>query len=301
MNSLGVIFALLALGFGPAVFWLYYFYKKDSIEPEPLSLIRAVFLWGMFSVGPAILLENAVPAPPIAGIVIVAPIVEEALKFLVVYLVVYNHIEFDEPMDGVVYASAAALGFASLENLLYLGSEFYSPKGQPYTMAVLRAFLSVPAHALMSICWGYALGVAKFSEKGKGTGIALTGLGTAILAHGGFNFVCSLGPLWMIGMLILTPFMWGPIHSKIHKAHLVSPHLNDLQQKEIRKSQYHGAEIIDPKWFDNRVVAVLLLFTLAPVGMYALYKNSRFSLPEKLAIMSIWLVATGLLTVNYAD
>lgn len=301
MNSMTVILAALALGFGPAVFWLYYFYKKDSIEPEPLSLIRAVFLWGMFSVGPAILLENAVPAPPLAGAVIVAPIIEETLKFLVVYLVVYNHIEFDEPMDGVVYASAAALGFASLENVLYLASEFNHPRGQPYIMAVLRAFLSVPAHALMSICWGYALGLAKFAEKGKGTGIALTGLATAILAHAGFNFVCSLGPLWMIGMLILLPFMWGPIHSKIEKAHIVSPHLANERRTRLINSHYQKAEITDPKWFDNRVVAIILLFALAPVGMYALYRNARFSLPEKLAIMAIWLVATGLLTVNYTD
>jgi RsiW-degrading membrane proteinase PrsW (M82 family) len=295
-----IIPAVIALGFGPGLFWLLYFYRKDEIEPEPLAMIRLTFFLGVVAILPAIVIETAIPAPPIVSMAIEAPIVEEILKFLVVYIAVYRNVEFDEPMDGIIYASSAALGFASMENALYLATEFYKPQGQPLITAVLRAFLSVPGHALMSILWGYALGRAKFEPKNKAMGIIAVGLIFSILAHGGFNFILNLGPYWIVAMLALVPFMWGPIHARIEAAHLMSPH-HDLSGAEYpAPPTYKRAEIVNPRWFDNRIIAAILLFAVFPVGLYAIYKNSRFSMPEKLAIISLWIAATGILTVNYS-
>jgi RsiW-degrading membrane proteinase PrsW (M82 family) len=301
MQSWQILLAVIALGFGPGLFWLLYFYKRDEIEPEPLRMIRNTFLLGMASTVVAIIIESLIPSPPIITMVIEAPVVEESLKFLVVFFTAYRSLEFDEPMDGVIYASSAALGFASLENALYLLSEFQNPQGQPIIIAVLRTFLSVPGHALMSILWGYALGRAKFEPENKVLGTILAGLISSMVAHGGFNFVVNLGPYWIIGMLILIPFMWGPIHSRIERALLLSPHRgSDLPDEEPRLT-FKRAEIVDPSWYDNRVVAVLLLFIIFPVGLFAIYKNSRFSMPEKLAIVAVWLAATGVLTINYGN
>ena len=109
---------ILALGLAPGIFWLWYFYRKDKLEPEPKHLIIKTFFLGMVSAVPAIILET--PFKGLLLTVIAAPVIEEYLKYFVVRRTIYNHAEFDEPMDGIIYAAAAALGFASAENTLYL-------------------------------------------------------------------------------------------------------------------------------------------------------------------------------------
>ena len=89
---------------------------------------------------------------------VVAPVVEECGKFLVVYWFVFRRPVFDEPIDGIVYAVTAALGFAALENVVYLFAAYSETLALPLELSVLRAVLSVPGHALMSSMWGYSLG-----------------------------------------------------------------------------------------------------------------------------------------------
>ncbi|MFH0825481.1 MAG: PrsW family glutamic-type intramembrane protease, partial [Pseudomonadota bacterium] len=122
MTAAGVLLLLPALGFAPGLFFLYYFYKKDRIEPEPLFMIRNCFVMGMIAVIPAMILEWPFTGMGVFLVCIVGPVVEEVVKFTTVRLTVYKHAEFDEPLDGVVYSASTALGFASLENLFYLVS-----------------------------------------------------------------------------------------------------------------------------------------------------------------------------------
>ena len=114
---------LLILGFAPAVFWLWYFYVKDRYAPEPRSWILRIFALGMLSTIPIAIIEALIgslfPSDFFLAVV-VAPVVEEVGKFLVVFLFVFRRPVFDEPIDGIVYAVAAALGFAALENFVYL-------------------------------------------------------------------------------------------------------------------------------------------------------------------------------------
>ena len=111
---------LVALAFGPAIFWLWYVYQKDRWEPEPRALVVKTFLWGMACALPAALGEALFFWSGFFLIVVAAPVIEEYAKYFVVSRTVYREIEFSEPMDGIVYSAAAALGFASIENLLYL-------------------------------------------------------------------------------------------------------------------------------------------------------------------------------------
>lgn len=223
---------VLVLAIAPGVFWLWYFYRKDKLEPEPLHLIRNVFLVGALGVIPAFALElpfgtieKLVPGlRPYLGMVIAAPLVEETIKFLVVRWMIYKNPEFDEPMDGVVYAAAAALGFASAENLGYVVGQIQHGAGAVATVGVVRAFLSVPGHALFSSMWGYALGVAKFADPARRKKLIIRGLLLAMVLHGTFNFLCFLGPYWALGMLIFVPIMWRMTHSRIRRALEASPH-----------------------------------------------------------------------------
>ncbi len=218
---------ILALAFAPGLFWLWYFFKRDKYEPEPLHRIRNCFILGMAIVLPAGLAE--VPFSLLStrvAVVIGAPIVEELAKFLVVRYTVFRSAEFDEPMDGVVYAAAVALGFASLENAYFLFDEYRNGAQSFALVTVFRAMLSVPGHALWSSMWGYALGFAKFSDEEFQKKLIMEGLILSMAMHALFNFLCLAGPIWPIGMLIVVPVMWRMTSQRIERALEASPHVH---------------------------------------------------------------------------
>jgi len=289
-----------ALAFAPGIFWLYYFYRRD-IKPEPLPLIFKCFVWGMVATVPALYAERIFHISPPADVIVVAPVVEECIKFLVVYLAVYRSPQFDEPMDGVVYAAAAALGFASLENVFYLYGAYAKSVGQLQLVTILRAFFSVPGHALFSIMWGYALGRAKFSAERKGEIFILKGLALAIGFHALFNFLTKHDVLWGLGMIVLIPIMWGAVNGRIAMAELRSPHRSDKAFKEkLREfTAQLATKVHSTKWYDNRATIIILLFFLFfPAGFYGLWHNTTFSRPEKACYVVLWAVMSGsLLTV----
>ncbi len=111
---------------------------------------------------------------------LVAP-TEEVLKFLAIKLSIYNNVEFDEVMDGIVYCVASSLGFATIENIFYV---FKYGIGTGF----LRAFLSVPAHAFFGALMGYYIGKAKL-DKPREKNLIFKGVLFAILAHGLFDFL----------------------------------------------------------------------------------------------------------------
>jgi RsiW-degrading membrane proteinase PrsW (M82 family) len=171
----------------PTVVLVWYFQSKD-VHREPQGVLIRTFAYGCLIVVPVLCVElpllflvviplvgiNPV-AGAIAGSVLAAAIPEEFFKFLVVFLYCSRQPAFDEPMDGVVYGAIASLGFASLENILYVW-------GGGYAAAVSRALTAVPCHAFLGAIMGYYIARARFSPSRKGVYLA-TGLGLAILFH----------------------------------------------------------------------------------------------------------------------
>lgn len=219
------MFDLLVLAIAPAVFILWYVYRKDSYEPEPLRLVVRVFLLGGLSVLPAAVIEYPFPSGIITSSV-VAPFVEEIIKFGVVFFFVYRLPEFDEPVDGIIYAAAAGLGFAAVENI------FYVVEGG-IAVGVLRAVASVPGHMIFSCIWGFALGTVKF-QKGPARGsIMIAGLAGAIMLHGIFNFsleVYEVAGLVFILVLLIPLGLWYTRHNII-RAHADPASACSLQQR----------------------------------------------------------------------
>lgn len=82
---------------------------------------------------------------------------EEFFKWLIIIVALYKHVEFDDPYDGILYGASVSLGFATVENILYLLN---------YGMgeAFLRALLPVSSHALFGVVMGYYIGRAKFTS-----------------------------------------------------------------------------------------------------------------------------------------
>jgi RsiW-degrading membrane proteinase PrsW (M82 family) len=165
----GIGIAIRGIGFvaGGAVFWLIYFDLKDRLRPEPRRLLVVAFLLG----GVAALLGLAgyrlaewLGAPVDPGVtassvllyclLLVGPI-EEGAKFLVARAVVYRWRQFDEPIDGLIYSSAVAVGFAAVESLLYLPYLDW-----PHQLA--RSLASPLTHSLFAAIWGFGLSRARF-------------------------------------------------------------------------------------------------------------------------------------------
>ncbi|MBC8477172.1 MAG: PrsW family intramembrane metalloprotease [Dehalococcoidia bacterium] len=190
---------ILVIAFAPGVFWLWMVYRRDRYRPEPRALVVRTFIWGMVVSIPVALLEfglifivdpDVINFPEVGQLslgtaayisFVVAGVTEELGKYLVVRRTVYRSPYFDEPMDGLVYASASALGFASLENLGYLLT-------YGWEVILMRGPFSTLAHVLFSAMWGYPLGVSKVRQRGMRAG-TLLGLLCSMAAHGLFNFL----------------------------------------------------------------------------------------------------------------
>lgn len=158
---------ILLAAVAPAIILLRIFIRWD-LFPEPTRVILATFFWGMASVIPVLLVGfftferlAAIQDPfwgPVAVAFLGAAIPEELTKFAVLYFFCMRHSQFDEPMDGLVYGMTASLGFAALENIFYLigaGDGWAS-------LAVIRAFLSVPSHGLDGALMGFFAALARF-------------------------------------------------------------------------------------------------------------------------------------------
>jgi RsiW-degrading membrane proteinase PrsW (M82 family) len=191
------------LAAAPAVGILIYYYRQDRAKPEPKGLVLRVFLLGVLSTAVAVPLELLVSTfdaffarSPLLYYLfkafIVAALVEEYLKMTVVRLAVYRNVNFDEIMDGVLYTVVASLGFACMENVLYvLGGTLWT--------ALLRAFTAIPLHATASGLMGYYIGRAKFaSSEIEERELFRHGLWTAVGFHGSYNFLLFTVPLFGI-------------------------------------------------------------------------------------------------------
>lgn len=203
----------------PGIFWAWFYRRKDKRDPEPLKLIIETFLWGMFVTLPAIALEFAADyffnfsqsknifVIILSGFLIIAPI-EEYLKYKVVREKIYQHPAFNEPLDGIIYCIVAALGFASLENILVVFTE-----GQ--NAVFLRFATATLMHALASGIVGYYLGKVKFGKE-KDSSLIYQGLIIAIIFHGLYNLIVTFSQSWALVLVsILLVFMYFVLSKKI--------------------------------------------------------------------------------------
>lgn len=211
---------LLLLAIAPAIFWLWYFYSRDKYEPEPLSWIVLIYFFGIVITIPVAITQGIIGLilPEILIAVLVAPVFEETAKYLVVRRTVYETREFNEPVDGIVYAAAAGLGFATLENVIYVFSALESSLVLALQTGVVRAFISVPGHVLFSVMWGYALGRARFMPPGQRPAIIFGGLVLAMAAHGLFNLLLYDALGFAVLILIVVPLLWLAVHRRIRDA-----------------------------------------------------------------------------------
>jgi len=166
-------------------------YLADKYEREPLGPLVLCFGLGAAITFPAIFLEKKainwvgeIGQDPVLTFLLafgaIAP-VEEILKWLALLFGAFVWRFFNEPFDGIVYSVMIAMGFATVENLIYI--DLFGQE-----TAMLRAVTAVPAHLVFAIALGYYAGLAKFNPSER-THLLLRGLLVAILLHGTYDFL----------------------------------------------------------------------------------------------------------------
>lgn len=235
--ALVLIGAMLALV--PAVLWLAFFYAQDRLEPEPKPFIIGVFVLGA-------LLANAVGIPLVRdlfrvqdwlgrslltnllGSILVVGFVQEFLKYAAVRYSIYLLPEFDERMDGILYGTAAGLGFATMLNINYV----VESGGVDLAIGVIRIVVTALAQASFAGISGYFLGRAKFEEEP----VWWLPLGVAVAAVLNGLFTVILGSVTRVGSVLAgkTANPWYGLVLAIVVAGLVFGLLIALIRRAIR-------------------------------------------------------------------
>ncbi|SNR31842.1 PrsW family intramembrane metalloprotease [Lutibacter flavus] len=183
--------SLLIASLAPVFIVIVYIYIKDKFEKESKRFLLKNFLLGaFFSVIISLLLYNIyekyLPKSDEFSVIeqflkafFVVALIEEFSKYIIIRYYTQRKKAFNEPFDGIIYAVMVSMGFAAVENIFYVIEGGLS-------VALLRAFTAIPAHATFAIIMGYYMGKAKFSNnKAKWNLIGLLG---AIIFHGSYDF-----------------------------------------------------------------------------------------------------------------
>jgi protease PrsW len=222
----------------PSLALLTYFYLRDRYEREPVGHVVAAYLLGMFALAAAqgatfMILDWVSPDWLHTGgewarlfdAFVLAGMVEELAKWVVLVAAVYAWREFDEPMDGLLYGVAIALGFATLENLLFLSS-------RGLAIAWQRAMFAVPAHALFGGCMGFYVAHAKFAPTDGAArarrfwlSLALS-LAVPVGFHGAYDFALLHGLGWKVwtSVTLLSLVFWAFVLRRVKRAQKASPY-----------------------------------------------------------------------------
>ncbi len=215
MGALSILMVSFLIASGLSFFWVYFFWKQDKYEKEPIRQILIVFLFSAF-------LTFAVLIPEFIGeylfpwrsedgftptslvnlfiyLVLFVGFIEELAKFIPVRFYIFKNKDFNEPMDGLVYASTAAMGFAFVENIFYIMSGFAHSTNEGIMMSIAR-IISSPIHIIFASYWGIELGLYKNHPERKGK--VIKGFLIATLLHGLYDFFAYTGIIW--GLLAIV-------------------------------------------------------------------------------------------------
>lgn len=198
----------------PAVIILLGIYLSDRHDKEPVKLLFFTYVLGALAVIPSIVVEeiliNFNIFPGIFGALfnafIVAGFTEEYFKRLVVLKYPYKTKFFNEKLDGIVYCVFASMGFATVENIIYV---VYRYTNNPF-IGLYRGIFSVPAHAIFGITMGYYLSLARFDQdlKRKRKNMRKS-LYMPLIMHGVFDFILMAGiPELTLMFVPYVIFLW---------------------------------------------------------------------------------------------
>lgn len=199
---------LVLVSLAPVAIVLGYIYIRDKYDREPIGLLLKTLVAGALITIPIIFLESLLqyfaPAEILGSRIsaayeafVVAAFSEELLKFAALYFIIWRNKNFNEKFDGIVYAVFISLGFAAVENLMYVF-------GHGFNVGLTRAFLAIPGHAFFGVAMGYYLAFARFSIFNKRLNFTLALL-IPIVLHGTYDFILMADE--PLGLVVFVPFI----------------------------------------------------------------------------------------------
>lgn len=221
---------LLISSIAPAIVIMYLIYQHD-LEKEPLNMVIKAFFGGVLSIFIALaiaiplgMFESAFASGFMQSFYkafFCASIPEEIAKWLIFYWLIKKAVHFNQYYDGILYAIFISMGFALVENILYVMEGGLS-------VAFMRAILSVPGHMLFVIPMGYFLSLAKFESGTEARRHKILSLLVPILLHGTFDFILmymgvkvvtnpTLSAFLVIVFVVFDIYMWRLGLRKIKK------------------------------------------------------------------------------------
>lgn len=205
-------FIAISLGIIPSLVWLFFYLQEDA-HPEPKTILLQVFFLGMAAAPLARELElgylkilgmwSFVSLP---ALLIGVSVIEELLKFLVVRIRVLSDSDFDEPIDAMIYMVVSALGFAALENILYLLDPSLLGETASFAQGLSTAFARFVSatlfHALASGIVGFWIAKTIFAKKHHWS-LTLLGLGMAVSLHTFYNLFMIKQEILIVGIILV--------------------------------------------------------------------------------------------------
>jgi RsiW-degrading membrane proteinase PrsW (M82 family) len=218
---------LIALAVLPAIYLLITVYKQDKIEKEPSSLIINLFIFGGIAAflagtleeyGQALLNLFSIQNEKIYTVIfafMVIGVIEEGLKFIFLKKITWKHPAFNYRFDAILYAISVSLGFAALENILYVFSYGLS-------VVIPRALLAIPAHTGFAVFMGAYYGRAKLAfdrgHKSKSVFLQFLGYLSAVFLHGFYDACAMINePLYTNIFMGFVVIMYIIVIRKIRK------------------------------------------------------------------------------------
>jgi protease PrsW len=243
------VLTILALALAPGTAIMLYIYLKDKHEREPLHLLLISFIYGGFStlvtyfiswpVNALVLTKDDDVVEQFINAFFKVALIEEFSKFIFVRFILYYNRNFNEPFDGIVYAVMVSMGFASLENIMYVYD-------YGLVTGILRMFTAVPAHATFAILMGYFLGKAKFTHR-KELYFSVVALFAPTVFHGAYDYFWFIGEIkdvWTgiwIGAVIalLTGFVLSRQAIRLHQnaSPFIYPGISSTEEDNSNSSE----------------------------------------------------------------
>jgi RsiW-degrading membrane proteinase PrsW (M82 family) len=229
LETIKLISLALIGGFTPTLFWLAFWLREDKTRPEPEGMIIRTFIVGGIAVAIAFYLERFAqsdlsgisgfhwaPTDPLnlsnaaiieVPIILLWALIEEGVKLAGVYFAAFRSRYYDEPVDAMIYMITAALGFAAIENTLFLlGSLFQNESGTYFLLTGNLRFLGATIlHTVSSAVLGSFIGLTFYRSRLIKFAAIIIGLTSAVLLHSLFNFfiMVSSGELVFPAFIVL--------------------------------------------------------------------------------------------------
>ncbi|MFD1928123.1 glutamic-type intramembrane protease PrsW [Sporosarcina siberiensis] len=211
------MFILLTVAIAPGLALFSYFYLRKEIAKEPSRTIFQTFIYGAIMTFPIMFIQHVFEEENVFSSVFFRDVVftsalEEFFKWLVLLLAIYRHVQFEDAYDGILYGASVSLGFAAVENVLYLFTFGVD-------IAFLRALLPVSSHALFGVVMGYYIGRAKFAEDKDKRKLLIMSLIAPFVLHFIYNGIFLTHELFLYLIIPFMIFLWWFGLTRVKYAH----------------------------------------------------------------------------------